>query len=657
MSAPQGMDAMSERLQARKQTAFRFIWRTKTLLACAMPLAICTACRTPNWCAQSALRCLPQSADRMAPTYWNNCANNQAASTVETSSRQSTPTSDKPATPPPGSTQNELNTLQQATYEPGREPSPEQSVANATLSRASDPATTQPRIQASLASMVRRVEPGSGDEEKQSKPSSDTKKTKESDRFQLPSVLPGADTPPLTLPRSLTGSDSEAKDKATKDKETKERDQAFQQLYPPLSSTAISPDAAPESVNGQLGLDQLQELARANNPALRADAAAVESARGQMIQAGLPPNPNVGYEADTVRTAFTNGYQGAYLQQTFITAQKLGLAAQAAAVDYANAQLNLQRTWYTVISEVRRQYFNTLAARKRLELAQALQTLSERAYTTQIELVKAGEAAAYEPLQLRVLTTQAKAAVIQAEQDSIAAWRALSAAIGMPQLPSVALEGRIDCPVPEIDYDQAISRLTSLHTDIQSARNLVGRNRTLVTLADRKPIPDLNVGVVVQHDDTFNPGTTTYNLLLGGAVPVFDRNQGNRISARADLVKASQSVNNTSNTLIAQLAPAYATYQTNRQLATSFRTDALRDQVRAYRGIYMRYRNDPSGVSFNDIIVAQQTLAATLTQYLGILQSQWQGVVNVGELLQVNDIFELGPAVPVAELPQIIPAE
>ena len=255
-----------------------------------------------------------------------------------------------------------------------------------------------------------------------------------------------------------------------------------------------------------------------------------------------------------MRTAFTQGYKGAYIEQTFITARKLGLAAQAAAVDHANAYLELQKTWYTVISEVRRQYFNTLAARKRLQLAEGLLELSERAYQVQIDLVKAGEAAPYEPLQLQVLTTQARATAIAAQQDSLAAWRMLAAAIGTPTLNPSAIEGHIDCPVPDVEYEDAVARMLAVHTDLRVARNLVSKTRTLVVLADRTPIPDIDLGVVVQRDYTFNPGTTTYNLTLGGAIPVWDRNQGNRVATRADLAQASQNILGTQNQLISELA-------------------------------------------------------------------------------------------------------
>jgi cobalt-zinc-cadmium efflux system outer membrane protein len=270
-----------------------------------------------------------------------------------------------------------------------------------------------------------------------------------------------------------------------------------------------------------------------------------------------------------------------------------------------------------------------------------------------VDLVAAGEAAPYEPLQLRVLTTQARATLVRAEQDAIASWRILAAAIGVPDLNVTAIDGNIDCAVPNITYEEAMERLSAVHTDIQMAQNLVRKQQTLVTLADRTPIPNLDMTVVVQRDHTFEPGTNTYNLLLGGEIPVLNRNQGNRISTRADLFKAGQQVAEVRLNLTSDLAKTYGVYRANRELADSFKTEGLSDQVRAYRGVYQRYLADPNGVSFNDVIVAQQTLASVLTQYLDILQSQWQSVVDLGELLQVEDLFQMGPLSPVAPIPSL----
>ena len=54
-----------------------------------------------------------------------------------------------------------------------------------------------------------------------------------------------------------------------------------------------------------------------------------------------------------------------------------------------------------------------------------------------------------------------------------------------------------------------------------------------------------------------------------------------------------------------------------------------------------------------DVIVAQQTVASVLNQYIDILQSQWQSTVELGELLQVDDLFQMGSPSQVAEIPSI----
>lgn len=565
------------------------------ILAC-----LSAGCRVPNWYAYHSLGKVPCSADESGRSYFEK--QSVGNSTENPGARSNTPAVHSSPAEAPLKSQSEPNNRANISAAPG--------------------------IQ--LASHIQGETP--------KKPAQGLSPLK------LPEELPGADTPPITLPSR------DAQDKPLDPIKKKEN---ILKLYPDLTELPIEPDALPDASNGLISLEELHRIARENHPGLRAAAASVEATRGLMIQAGLPPNPNLGYEADTVRTLNTPGYHGAYLQQTFITAKKLGLAARAAAVDYANAEVNQRKTWVTVQSSVRRAYFQVLAARKRVVLARALNELSENAYLAQINLVTSGEAAPYEPFQLRVLTTQARASLIRSQQESIAAWRTLAANVAVPTLQPMELEGRVDCPVPEIEYEPALAQMISVHTDLQIAENLIGKNRTLVTLADKVPIPDINLGFVLQRDYTFTPGTTTYNMTLGGAVPVWNKNQGNRIAARAELIRSMQLALDAQNQLIVKLAPIYGTYQTNRQLAKSFRSEALSDQVRAYRGIYQRYMTDPSGISFSDVIVAQQTVASVLNQYIDILQSQWQSTVELGELLQVDDLFQMGTPSQVAEIPSI----
>ncbi len=556
-------------------------------------------CRTPHWNAYRSIACLTSFSDTSSRAYFEANANTDA---------------------PEGT--------RKASVEDQTEPHAGASIKAASMLKLSQKSSQEP--------------PRKSDES-----DSDTKDSLDKQStgpLKLPRDLPGAETPPISLSR---------RDADGKQLDPAKLKENILKLYAELPDLPFFPDALPDESLGRLSLEELQKMARENHPGLLAAAASVEAARGTMIQAGLPPNPNVGYQADTVRTLDTPGYHGVYIQQTFILAHKLGLAAQAAAVDYANAIVTQRKTYVTVQSAVRRSYFQVLAARKRVVLAKAITELSKNAYQSQIKLVVAGEAAPYEPLQLRVLTIQAMQTLTRAQQDSIAGWRTLAAAVAVPSLQPTALEGKIDSAVPEIDYDRALAQMVEVHTDLQIAENLISKNRTLVTLADRVPVPDINVGLVLQRDYTFTPGTNTYNLTVGGALPVWNKNQGNRIAARAELIRSVQTVSDTRNQLIVKLAPLFGSYQANRQLSQSFQTEALADQVRAYRGIYQRYLTDPNGVSFNDVIVGQQTVASVLNQYIDILQAQWQSTVDLGEILQVDDLFQMGTPTQVAAIPAI----
>ena len=238
-----------------------------------MTVCFVAGCRSPDWWAYRSLRCIPESGDASSHSYWENCKNTDEANPA-------------PPTPNPESKSN-------AQWE-----------AMPTTPSFQGVLAAAPTIQ--LASHTQGPESNSKSAIRQQNP------------LKLPLELPGAQTAPLILPRvNIDGSKVDPKT----EKEN------ILKLFPEFSSFIIDPEAIPDASLSAIGLEELHRLARENHPGLRAAAASVETARGLMIQSGLPPNPNAGYEADTVRTANTPGYHGAYLQQTFITAQKLGLAA------------------------------------------------------------------------------------------------------------------------------------------------------------------------------------------------------------------------------------------------------------------------------------------------------------------------------------------
>src|SRR5437899_13089021 len=76
-----------------------------------------------------------------------------------------------------------------------------------------------------------------------------------------------------------------------------------------------------------LSLGDLEQMALQGNPTLTQAAAAIDASRGKALQAGLYPNPSIGYVGEQIGIAGTAGeLQGAFVQQTIVTAGKLRLS-------------------------------------------------------------------------------------------------------------------------------------------------------------------------------------------------------------------------------------------------------------------------------------------------------------------------------------------
>jgi cobalt-zinc-cadmium efflux system outer membrane protein len=453
-------------------------------------------------------------------------------------------------------------------------------------------------------------------------------KKKRPDRLRIPPDLPGADAPPIPPLPSL-------------ELPQPKREVIIRQRFPALEPLGADPEPMLPKEGRPWTLADLQALAAANSPLLRRAAADVEAARGAAVQAGLYPNPIVGYEADQVQPGpkDTNnaGQQGAYFQQVFKLWGKLDLARCVALMDLRNAEVALRRAQLDLAGQVRAGYFAVLVARENVVIARALAQLSDESYQLQQQLVLGGPAAFYEPLQLYVQSAQARSTLAQARNRYSSAWKQLAATLGLPVLPPTRLAGRADTAPPRYDYSEALARVLARHTDILTAENAILRADYNLRLQKRVPWPDLNANLVLQHDNA--AGNDQFNLQLGIPVPVFDRNQGNIYQAKAQLGRAYSDLEATRNDLASRLADAFERYDNGRVLLANFRERILPNQVRVYRALRQRYQQEVGTVSFGDIVAAQQTLGGLVTTYLSALSDHWSAVVGVATLLQVDDLY------------------
>src|SRR5262249_32589509 len=87
-------------------------------------------------------------------------------------------------------------------------------------------------------------------------------------------------------------------------------------------------------------LDRALEAARQSNPTLRQAEAGIRAAEARARQAGLYPNPTIGYSGDEIRGGESGGgKQGFFVEQTIVTGGKLSRAREVFRKETTLAQI------------------------------------------------------------------------------------------------------------------------------------------------------------------------------------------------------------------------------------------------------------------------------------------------------------------------------
>ena len=463
---------------------------------------------------------------------------------------------------------------------------------------------------------------------------------------KIPSEIPGSNAPRIELPQRIHDDDVVGR---------AQKQEAVSILFP----RRPDPKMLELPSDRVMSLDQFESIALDHNPLIAQALAYVTIVEGAAIQAGVSPNPILGWEADTVGSSFSRDYQGIFASQLIKTAGKLPLQRDIANMDLMNAKLAYQRTRNEILHTVRTNYFNVLVAYESMRYSTALVQLGNQVNDAMVARLRGGVTSWYEVTQYEALVGQAVATMGQSQNQYRSAWKQLAASVGIPGLRPAKLEGRADMKVPNFDYDTLLARVMTVHPDLHASKNLEVQAQRNLKLQQVIPIPDVTVSGAFQNDFT-TPGYNrlSYNTNVSVPVPIFDRNQGNIRSAQGRLKFSSLQYSVKTNELVTSLSRAFGDYQTARSSAERWKNQILPDLVRAYIGVYDAYLGGIPDADFGAIIVAQQNLAGGVATYVGFLSTQWTTFFDIGNLLQIEDLRELAADLPYGsdQPQQVVPA-
>ena len=373
-------------------------------------------------------------------------------------------------------------------------------------------------------------------------------------------------------------------------------------LYPPQTAVEAAPRLVHESAKGgvvavgfegsaqptgPLKLDDLFAIALEANPDLAIARARAEAARGRLVQAGLYPNPTVGIDAQQIGLKKREGQPSAIFSQEFVTNGKLDLAQAAASHGVAAADWQAITQWYTVTARIRAAFYEVLTAQREVKVGGEVLEIAKKGLDTNERLAKAGRVGEPDVLRARVELNQTENRLQIAQQRLAAAWKLLATAVGKPDLRPAAVEGDLDEELPGYEYEPLVSAVMARSSALQEAKAEVLQAQRELDLAVALVCPNVTVGVTPGYD--YGERNPIISATVSVPVPVFNRNQGNIMAARAEIARTTNAIRQVQVRLTERLATAYQQYEVARKTVAVFEKKVLPDATESLRLIRVAF--------------------------------------------------------------------
>lgn len=392
-----------------------------------------------------------------------------------------------------------------------------------------------------------------------------------------------------------------------------------QQKSSTVSGTALAQPGMPAQ---PLTLDQAIELALAANPALRSATRSVGIADGGVQQAGTRPNPEL--------SLLTEGTDRNTRTETAQVSQVIELGGKRAArIAAAEQERNLALDDVLVKradlrADVITAYMEALTAQERVVLVQASVDLARKSTDVTSRRVTAGKLSPVELTRSNVAEASAALELTQANADLALARRRL-ASLWANMLPLDRTLQTPDAAFARLPVWGELAARLDRSPQLRRARSAVAGRDAQVALERAQRIPDVTVTLGTQRER--DPGRSQAVIGVSVPLPLFNRNQGNMLSALRRADQARDDVEAERLRLTQALADAYQ----RAEVATTQMT-ALHDQIlpaaqSAYDAAVTGF--ELGKFSFTDVLDAQRTLFQTRTQYLRALADQYRSIADI----------------------------
>jgi cobalt-zinc-cadmium efflux system outer membrane protein len=374
-------------------------------------------------------------------------------------------------------------------------------------------------------------------------------------------------------------------------------------------------------------LDDAQRMAAEFNPTLKQAAAELRATRARRQQAGLYPNPTIGYTADEVRGGSVNGgKQGFFVQQTIVTAGKLSRSQAVVDTEIRLAEMEAEEQKMRVQSAVKTTFLRVLAAQELLDARRDLAKIEQDSATTEKLLSNTGQADDTEVLLAEVEARHMRLAARTQENTLREEWRKLAVILGRPDLPQATVAGDLEHNWPELNEEQILDHIATQSPATRIAQTAIERSQAELVRAKRESIPDLQLrGGLEYNNDQLGaaPHAKGWEGIAEVAVqiPIFNHNQGNIAATNADSDRARLEKERVALMLRERAASLLDQYSSAKITAAEYREELLPRSRQAYTLMTQKY--GLMLASYPRVLETQRKLFMLQTEYILSLETLW----------------------------------
>jgi cobalt-zinc-cadmium efflux system outer membrane protein len=385
-----------------------------------------------------------------------------------------------------------------------------------------------------------------------------------------------------------------------------------------------------------LTLELALQTAFRQNPQLRIAELEVEANKGAVQQAGIIPNPSLGFEQqDTGR---------ATRQTTFQLSQPIELGGKRSArMELANsgqevamAELAMRRAELRAVTT--QAFFEALIAQERVRVAEESLKIVASGTAATARRVTAGKISPTEETRARVAEANVRIELRQAQADRLAALRSLVLVMGSPANSIDQLDGRPETlPIPQ--GNEAINDRLMKSPVLRRAQGEVRRAQAAYELERARRIPDVTVSLGAVRSQDFGRDQPIIGLSI--PLPLFDRNQGAQLQALRRLDAAQVQAEAEEVRLRSEVLQAADQLQARTSEVQALQQEVLPGAQSAYEAASRGFELGKFG--FLDVLDAQRTWLLARTQYLNALGEAHRASAELERRLgSANDRPEVG---------------